>query len=75
MTTCTKCDGTGFLNLEQIDDEILKRFDNTGDKTEIEMLIAKSLTDSDAETDACYCDCCDGTGEHNRDIEKRFNCM
>ena len=28
---CTRCDGTGFLNLEQVDEEILARFNEEGD--------------------------------------------
>ena len=28
---CTRCDGTGFLNLFQVDTETLNKFDETGD--------------------------------------------
>ena len=28
---CTRCEGSGFLNLEQVSDATLKRFDQTGD--------------------------------------------
>jgi len=28
---CTRCDGTGFLNLDQVDGEILACFEKTGD--------------------------------------------
>jgi hypothetical protein len=28
---CTRCDGTGFLNLEQVDGDILAKFTETGD--------------------------------------------
>ena len=28
---CTRCEGTGFLNLGQVDEETLSRFDQTGD--------------------------------------------
>lgn len=29
--TCTRCEGTGFLNIDQVDDNILKEFHNNGD--------------------------------------------
>ena len=29
--TCTRCNGTGFLNIEQVDDETLDHFDSSGD--------------------------------------------
>lgn len=28
---CTRCDGTGFLNLEQVDEATLKAFEESGD--------------------------------------------
>jgi hypothetical protein len=28
---CTRCTGTGFLNLDQVDDDVLKKFDESGD--------------------------------------------
>jgi hypothetical protein len=28
---CTRCSGTGFLNLDQVDDEVLRKFDESGD--------------------------------------------
>lgn len=28
---CTRCEGTGFLNLDQVDKETLGRFEETGD--------------------------------------------
>jgi len=28
---CTRCSGTGFLNLDQVEDEVRQRFDTTGD--------------------------------------------
>lgn len=30
-TTCTRCGGTGFLNLEQVHEDVLARFEATGD--------------------------------------------
>jgi hypothetical protein len=28
---CTRCQGSGFLNLEQVDDDVLAEFDRTGE--------------------------------------------
>ncbi len=28
---CTRCNGTGFLNLNQVDEEVLAHFEETGD--------------------------------------------
>ncbi len=53
-TTCTRCDGTGFLNVDQIDGAA--RAD--GSTAAIEQWIATH----DAH-DVAICDCC-GDGEH-----------
>jgi hypothetical protein len=70
MTTCTRCQTTGFLNMHQVDDEIIKQFDASSD----EKIICKWV-DENQPNDVCDCDCCDGSGEHDRTIEKFFNCM
>jgi len=54
---CTRCSGTGFLNLHQVDDETLKRFNETGNHDIIEDWIDTHLTN-----DVQICDCC-GNGE------------
>lgn len=55
MTTCTRCEGTGFLNLHQIDDmEIHDSFQQLAD---IQKWI-KNNSDHDVQV----CDCC-GDGE------------
>jgi hypothetical protein len=63
---CTRCEGTGFLNLHQVDDATLKRFDETGDHDFI-----RAWIDDNEDHDVSVCDCCgDGTcwygipGEH-----------
>ena len=59
MTTCTRCQGTGFLNIDQLDDETLNNFDNDGHDVILEWL--KVNDDSNAH-DVQVCDCC-GDGE------------
>jgi len=54
---CTRCDGTGFLNLHQVDEETLARFDETGDP----QVILDWITSHDNH-DVSVCDCC-GDGE------------
>lgn len=51
MVGCTRCGGTGFLNIEQVPEEVADQ-----GCTVITGWIAKN------ETDACVCDCC-GNGE------------
>jgi len=55
--SCTRCDGTGFLNLHQIPDMILERFDEVGD-CEIILNWKREHPLSDVQ----ICDCC-GNGE------------
>jgi len=71
LTNCTRCDGTGFLNIEQVDEENLKYFDETGDH----QIILDWMEKYDGEHDVAECDCCDGSGQHDYDTEKTFNCM
>ena len=54
---CTRCEGTGFLNLCQVDEATLIRFDETGDPEVILKWIA-----ANADHDVSVCDCC-GDGE------------
>ena len=50
---CTRCDGTGFLNYEQLDDGMM-------DQLEPDEIL--EWIKQNPETDACVCDCC-GDGE------------
>ena len=56
--SCTRCGGTGFLNLEQVDEDTLARFDETGDVC----LIFAWIALAECEHDVSVCDCC-GDGE------------
>lgn len=63
---CTRCGGSGFLNIEQVDDATLKRFDETVDHAVILTWIAEN-----SDHDVSICDCCGDTegwygvpGEH-----------
>ena len=63
---CTRCEGTGFLNIEQVPENIIKEHEETGLFIVIEKWIA-----SNDDHDACICDCCGDThgwhgipGEH-----------
>jgi hypothetical protein len=71
---CTRCDGTGFLNLHQVDDETLDLFEATGEHE----VIFKWM-DAYQGHDVGVCDCCgDGTdwygkpGEHCLDNNEPF---
>jgi hypothetical protein len=64
--TCTRCQGTGFLNLHQVDEATIKRFDETGDHG----IILQWIKDNENH-DVSVCDCCGDTegwygtpGEH-----------
>lgn len=65
---CTRCQGTGFLNLHQVDEETLKNFEKTGDY----QIILDWIAHND-DHDVTYCDCCgdgrtgwyDDPGEHD----------
>jgi hypothetical protein len=54
---CTHCEGTGFLNIHQVDEATLKMFDETGSHEVIKEWIVNN--DSDVQV----CDCC-GDGHH-----------
>lgn len=55
---CTRCDGSGFLNVDQIDDVALDRFEDSPDFVEAVMGWMKSNEGHDV----MVCDCC-GNGE------------
>ncbi len=54
---CTRCNGTGFLNLHQVDDGTTDRFEETGD---VEIILPWIAANSGH--DVGVCDCC-GDGE------------
>ena len=54
---CTRCECSGFLNLAQVDEETLKRFDETGDHS-----IILAWIEANSDHDVQVCDCC-GDGE------------
>lgn len=59
--TCTRCDGTGFLNIDQVDEDTLAAFEAEGDP----QIILDWIDERDAERDehdVAPCDCC-GNGE------------
>ena len=54
---CTRCDLTGWLNLEQVDEATLARFLETGDHD-----IIFDWLKEHPDSDVSVCDCCgDGT--------------
>ena len=69
---CTRCDGTGFLNLDQLEAAILERFNSTGDRQVIldwidrqaaKMIRVRCKCDyCRLQHDVQVCDCC-GDGE------------
>jgi len=73
---CTRCGGSGFLNLHQVDDGLIKVFDGTKDH----QIILDWIVWND-DHDVQVCDCCgDGDkwygvpGEHyNSDDRPGFN--
>jgi len=55
--TCTRCEGSGFLNLHQCPEEILEQYDETGD---VDVIL--KWIEEDGANDVGVCDCC-GDGE------------
>jgi len=51
---CTRCDGTGFLNLEQVDEATVKEFEETGDHQIIFDWI-KERDDEMGDLEGCTC--------------------
>ena len=56
--TCTRCGGTGFINLHQVPDNIRKVFDDTGSHS-----IILDWISSNSDHDVSICDCCGDTSE------------
>jgi hypothetical protein len=56
--TCNVCEGTGYKNLHQVPDEVLKQFDHTGDNQIILDWIKLNINH-----DVSVCTCC-GDGEN-----------
>jgi len=54
---CTRCDGTGFLNIDQVPNSIRKIFDASG-----EHFVVTAWMESRDDHDVSVCDCC-GNGE------------
>ena len=50
---CTRCDGTGFLNIEQVSDHVLREFQATGNHELIlSWIVRRNLQRGDQ---GCYC--------------------
>jgi hypothetical protein len=56
--TCTRCQGTGFLNLDHVDQAVVKALDETVDHEPI----LRWIRDQVATSDVQICDCC-GDGD------------
>jgi hypothetical protein len=56
--TCTRCEGTGFLNHEQIPAEVLAEVFDEGTKA----ILRWTETEKGKASDVTVCDCC-GNGE------------
>lgn len=72
-TTCTRCGGTGFLNVEQVDNETIKAAMNAPDLMQSALVILRWV-ELHNDSDVQVCDCCgngDGwygtPGEHYND--------
>ncbi len=55
--TCTRCNGTGFLNIDQVDEDVLALFEASGDPE----VILDWIADRDrrmAEAGGCSCHVC-----------------
>lgn len=55
---CNVCQGTGFKNIEQVNEETCKRFDETGDNE----IILNWIKEQTEPHDVSVCTCC-GDGE------------
>ena len=67
--SCTRCEGSGFLNLHQVDEETLNGFDESGDHS-----IILAWIKANSCHDVGVCDCCANgeewhgePGEHDYD--------
>ena len=56
MTTCTRCEGSGFVNMHQCPEEVCQFYDHSGDVEIVQAWIKDNVTDCQV------CDCC-GNGE------------
>jgi hypothetical protein len=56
-TTCTRCNGTGFLNIDQVPDAIRKTFDASGQHS-----VVLAWVEANENHDVSICDCC-GNGD------------
>lgn len=63
---CTRCDGSGFLNLDQIPDAEMQQIDAMADDTmDRAMAILGWMYLQKTPNDVCICDCCgDDDGEN-----------
>ena len=68
---CTRCNGTGFLNLHQVPDSVLDQF-YVGDGNLNHQVIIDWMTKNPNGNDVSICNCCGNTeqwfgtaGEHN----------
>jgi hypothetical protein len=76
---CTRCGTTGFLNLHEVDRDVLEEFETSGDHQVIVQWI-EAANVQEMEHDVQICDCCgDGendwhgvAGEHDEQI---FECQ
>lgn len=50
---CTRCEGSGFLNIHQVDEQVLLKFDESGDHQ-----IIINWINENTEHDVSVCDCC-----------------
>lgn len=67
--SCTRCEGSGFLNIHQVPDNVLVRHAETGDG---EVIVAWIRDNSDH--DVGVCDCCgDGEGWYGTPGEHEWN--
>ncbi len=58
-TTCTRCEGTGFINLHQVDDHKITEFESSPDP----LLYMITWIGANDKHDVSVCDCC-GDGEY-----------
>jgi hypothetical protein len=55
-TQCTRCEGTGFLNLQQVDEDTGTEFDNSGDVEIILNWIKRHPEPHDVQVCDCFGD-------------------
>lgn len=67
---CTRCEGTGFLNLEQVEDETRKLFDETGDHG----IVLDWIYERDSAKERLGCSChlappCSACVDYDHDVQ------